>query len=362
MFDKLKELFNYDNSKSNEPNRINVLIRALSLMHMFYNGILIAFMFNSFSYSPYKSSLFIFEIGYIIVLFITFKFPGRPAILSFCLNVIATTIFSIALFGTAGGFSYNMLLLTLILFYNTTERFNIKLFNSIFIGVLTSVVCSIINRKGSLLVLSYQDSAVLGPINTAMSTVCIIVIAIYYYKKFAVAEESILNYAKELEVSSITDMLTGLYNRRGLKLDFEKYDYPNTCAAIMDIDDFKHINDTYGHDVGDVVLKQLGTLLVKYAKQYNMSVCRWGGEECVIVYDQVTNQSDFETVLENIRFEIDTTPVEIFGKTIPYHVTIGAAWANEAKDYGSMIHLADERLYYGKQHGKNVIITTTIND
>lgn len=167
----------------------------------------------------------------------------------------------------------------------------------------------------------------------------------------------IFHYEAALTKKASIDRLTGLLNRNYLdKMMLEELPFN---LAMIDIDDFKRINDTYGHDNGDLVLKHLGTLLKKCEEEYkNISAIRWGGEEFVITYEiQDNNKYVFLDILEHLRKEIENSQVQLNDKeTIQYRVTIGAVFAHEAVDCTELLKIADNRLYQGKQSGKNVVV------
>ena len=163
---------------------------------------------------------------------------------------------------------------------------------------------------------------------------------------------------KQLSADAHEDALTNLLNRRGflpvvdemMKGEYTKH----FCIAFCDLDNFKRINDTYGHDCGDEVLRHITRLLKR--EMNGCEICRWGGEEFVILM----RDYDFEVAkskMEYIRKTVETTPTVFFNMRINITVTIGL---EENKDFyqtpEEIIRVADERMYYGKQHGKNIVI------
>ena len=157
--------------------------------------------------------------------------------------------------------------------------------------------------------------------------------------------------------------LTNLLNRRGflpLVEGIMKEDQANHfCIAFCDIDNFKRINDSYGHDCGDEVLRHI-TKLIKREMQ-GCDICRWGGEEIIILMkdDDLTVAKE---KMEYVRKCIEANPTIFFNKRIPATITIGL---EEYKDIyhepEEIIKTADERMYYGKQHGKNILIFQDMN-
>ena len=163
---------------------------------------------------------------------------------------------------------------------------------------------------------------------------------------------------KKLSADAHEDVLTTLLNRRGFLPLVEPLMKNNKagefCVAFCDIDDFKKVNDSYGHDAGDEVLRHITRLMRK--EMQNCDICRWGGEEIVILMKDCSIDSAKER-LESLRKNIETVPTVFYNKQIFVTITIGLEkYMNSYKAPEDIIKVADERMYYGKQHGKNVII------
>lgn len=156
------------------------------------------------------------------------------------------------------------------------------------------------------------------------------------------------------------DMLTGLYNRRYGTAKFRKI--ISDCnksgmpyaVAIGDIDYFKKVNDTYGHEAGDLVLKTVSKVMKQQLAGKGI-VCRWGGEEFLLVFDSadiVGAEKQLICILNQIR-----------GLTMIYEeqkiqvtMTFGVADGKESDDYEQLLREADERLYAGKTSGRNRVV------
>ena len=127
---------------------------------------------------------------------------------------------------------------------------------------------------------------------------------------------------------------------------------------MTDIDDFKKVNDTYGHGFGDEVLITVANILTENVRKEDY-VCRWGGEEFLIVqscaedeYEGLGGKSLVLKVLEKVRnydFDYDS-------HHIPVTMTAGIATPASGDSVLSVIQKADESLYWGKQHGKNQLV------
>ena len=156
------------------------------------------------------------------------------------------------------------------------------------------------------------------------------------------------------------DALTGLYNRgfgdkKLTKLFSDSIEH-NTpfCVCIADIDHFKSINDTYGHQCGDRVLKNVADLLKKYMHSKGF-VARWGGEEFLLVFENTDTDSAYE-ILETLREAIQALDTKHEGETVKVSMTFGLT-DNQAENVTQLLNKADEKLYRGKSAGRNCIIT-----
>ena len=158
------------------------------------------------------------------------------------------------------------------------------------------------------------------------------------------------------------DQLTGLMNRRKFATFLHRAQdtYEKAGAdftfTIFDIDGFKQINDTYGHDVGDFVLKNM-TAFVSQQLPATVQLARWGGEEFVLLFPE--SQAAVRSQLESIRKNVATHVFRWQYTDITITLTFGVCSLSEARDTEKMIVTADNRLMYGKKHGKNQIVDTT---
>lgn len=159
------------------------------------------------------------------------------------------------------------------------------------------------------------------------------------------------------------DPLTHLLNRRSMNT-YLKNALENSarqqpfCLILADIDNFKNVNDTYGHDCGDEVLIAVAEVISGNVREKD-HVCRWGGEEILILL-----QADLETAVQaadRIRREIAGTIVKYKGKEVSVTITMGISRYRAGETIRSMMDEADHNLYYGKKHGKNQVVTSDSN-
>jgi diguanylate cyclase (GGDEF)-like protein len=166
---------------------------------------------------------------------------------------------------------------------------------------------------------------------------------------------------KEVEELSRIDGLTGLYLRRYFisRLNNELLlasRYNTVISLIMiDIDFFKKINDTYGHIVGDFVLKELAKLLLQEVKEQGLCA-RWGGEEFLVFVPYQTQQQVVE-LAERIRKNVEDYNFLFQDKTIKLTISCGVSfYPQEGKDITTLIEEADKKLYKAKQSGRNKVV------
>ncbi len=159
---------------------------------------------------------------------------------------------------------------------------------------------------------------------------------------------------------SITDELTQLYTRRHLKSvlaqEFERAKRYGTIVtiAMVDIDDFKKINDIYGHMAGDYVLKEVSKIFIKTLRKTDF-IYRYGGEEICILMPETLVEKAF-IPLERLRKTIENKNFLFEGNKINVTVSIGAAtFGKEMRDANELIEKADAALYKSKHGGKNKV-------
>lgn len=169
----------------------------------------------------------------------------------------------------------------------------------------------------------------------------------------------------KLQSLAATDALTGLINRRQFnhQLDAEiarAKRHRNTLSlALFDIDDFKKINDFYGHPTGDRILKELGQLIINNVRESDIPA-RYGGEEFALILPE-TGQIDAYELLERLRAMIEHTVFCLPDNPMTATISVGVAQLDpeHAKAY-ELIEKADAALYEAKKQGKNQVVYGTI--
>lgn len=165
--------------------------------------------------------------------------------------------------------------------------------------------------------------------------------------------------SRELAItSSMQDVLTGTGNRRKFDIDVEderdrhvRYER-DLCIAFLDLDHFKSINDTYGHDTGDSVLKNFVVQVEDVIRGID-KLYRWGGEEFVLVMPETSIEEAGE-VCERIR-EYTESHLSAGGDSVT--VSIGVTQLSKVESLGEMIGRGDKLMYQAKRNGRNCVVT-----
>ncbi len=172
------------------------------------------------------------------------------------------------------------------------------------------------------------------------------------------ANLEVLELFEELKNRANKDFLTNLYNRRYLfeegtkRLINARLENEKISVALIDIDKFKQINDTYGHDVGDIAIKEVSKILESHFYN-NEIVARLGGEEfCIVFYGE--DEDIIKDKLEIIRLEFENNTIEVNNIELSFTVSIGCSFSI-APTLDLMLQDADKELYCAKDAGRNQI-------
>lgn len=178
------------------------------------------------------------------------------------------------------------------------------------------------------------------------------------------AKQEIEELNKQLYEQANKDFLTKLYNRRGFEehskeiIEIAKRDGSQISVAMFDIDHFKKVNDTYGHDEGDRVLKFIADTLVDIGRASDI-IGRFGGEEFIFIMPPKTDKEESIIAAERIRLFVQNHPIKNIGS-----ITISAGIAtllpnqnDNTKEITDKLRIqADKALYFAKQHGRNRVV------
>lgn len=171
--------------------------------------------------------------------------------------------------------------------------------------------------------------------------------------------KQILEKIKNLSNLAMLDELTQIPNRRyieniiKIKLNEFSLNKINFGLIFIDIDNFKGINDSYGHDIGDLVLKTISKTFSNNLRRDDV-IARWGGDEFIGTFSGI-DEKGLKKISSKLKMLVENTLIEFKDKNLSVTISIGAALANDKDDIKALMKKADNLLYKSKTNGKNSI-------
>ena len=223
-----------------------------------------------------------------------------------------------------------------------------------FLSYVVAYICTIVMTKPYLI---DEKTARVTQMISSVAVFATVVITLWILIQFTFRIET------KMSTQAYNDKLTGLPNRyyfvENFDLLMKECEKEAVFVAIMDIDDFKRINDTYGHNAGDYVLQTVAEII--RAKCDNMVICRWGGEEFLLSGEAPGKDEDARKKmyheLNNVRKSIGNYDFEYEGNRFRITLTMGVSFYGEAETLEDWIESADKKLYSGKLSGKNKLVS-----
>ena len=169
-----------------------------------------------------------------------------------------------------------------------------------------------------------------------------------------------LEHLKELEDLAYLDALTKIANRTYLENfivgkfnEFRRLGW-SFGVIFIDVDQFKQVNDTFGHQTGDLVLKMVAQTLLKNCRSFDL-VGRWGGDEFLCVISKLKDPDQIMTIAERLRALVESAWVSLPGCSLHVTISLGATMARLPDSPDTLIHRADDLVYRSKAAGRNLL-------
>lgn len=353
------EFLTQDVKNEAETKELAVLIRTLDCIFGMY-FMIIAFMLAYLEYYI-LSLVLVFGIGLLAGSFIC-TYENRTQL---GLNVFAIVLFLLTSFltlkvGWSKNYHWFIFLTILVYFFNLQKTHQFRIAYSIFIVFYVMGLSFYAISNPVLRVNAAVYTIIITLLNIIVFSSSLTVCAYFFCAKFMKSEEKIMQYNKKLIKMASVDALTGLQNRRSMNEHLKDlvFNYNKTgksfCIAIGDVDFFKTINDTYGHDTGDYVLVTLSNLFKKFMDDKG-TIARWGGEEFLFVFD--TGNIDVSySQLEQLRIKIAELNLVFKEYSFSITMTFGLEEYDEHAGIEAVISHADIKLYNGKESGRNRVV------
>lgn len=362
IFDKIKQSFKDANIKHQITNLLMMINGATLLIHIFifiisvYFGITPLAIYNIFSVCTLLFCIFIIKRNYI---------SGYYYILA-AEMIIHSFIVALTLSDSMGFFLYFIILIpaSFICFFLSGKEHAIRygVINSVIIFIFYIIVNTMIHKLGDFRMdpLSENAAITIYLFNSLFVFLLLTVLFAAISGFVFLYLQNIDSFTTALGKQANTDALTGLNNRRGLdevmesKINLANNTNINFSILMCDIDHFKDVNDTYGHDNGDIVLKEIADILRNTTRPGDY-LCRWGGEEFIIVL-QNADKKGAVLVAQRIKAMVAMHEFKLSNATITKTITIGVCSYKPGMTMQDMYSLADQRMYEGKQSGRNKIV------
>lgn len=273
----------------------------------------------------------------------------------FNISTILWIIFNIHILGWNIGVQHFLMVLLVFYFLLSNVQTKNKVIFVLGLCVLRIILFYLYYRRPGLWELTKSQNNLLQIFNTIIIFWCITIISVICNQERNVLEKELVEYNSQLEKQANTDPLTQLYNRRGaMELLQRLVNSKRTFSlCICDIDFFKKVNDTYGHDFGDEVLKKIAEVFkTVHGKEIS---ARWGGEEFLLLFPGSNGDEAF-VMLTDIQTKIRQTSIEKEAVKISVTMTYGLAEYDFINGLKSTIKEADDKLYMGKNSGRDKIV------
>lgn len=346
-----------DIKNPNESKKMAVLIRFLSLV------LILFFTINAIGFAIHGTPEAIggnvaLAILYLSVFGLSYRLPKMGTVWAF---IIVTTVWAVSLlwlFGPDSSFQIFPPFLIMIFFFASYDKFLIKLLFGLVTFAVYMGMSFLYGDRIPVVEMSMGAHRCIRDSCMFIIILCTCIAAYTFASDSQSLENKLIVYNKKLKEKANTDPLTGL-NNRGMAMDYLKQfvkaaDEMICSICICDIDHFKHVNDTYGHDIGDVVLKNVANALRESVGDHGF-VARWGGEEFFIAFPNI-NGDEATTVLYNVQKELKKAYAQVKDEEVRVTLTFGLTEYDRNISLEENLKDADNKLYMGKEQGRNRIV------
>ena len=359
MHTYIKNMIYKDVQNENETKKNAVIIRMLALSMMFYFlGMLCLYMMIQNDRGVQLSMLCLLLYGFCG--YITYK--DRTVVSLWIINIASIVWIStyVVLFGWDIGLQHYLFVCAVLYLFTCYDNDMYKLWYILLLCLVRFGLYAYTKQNMPVYQITGREEIMLQVFNTLAIFFALSEIAIVFNAKALEMDMKLKHYNKKLEKLVTTDPLTGLLNRRGmieyLENRIANYSVYNSTfsIAICDIDNFKLINDRFGHDCGDYILKELGNIFRLHMIRIGKAA-RWGGEEFLLVFSHA-NIDEAYMILQEIMTSISKQAYVYDKNKIEVTMTCGVEEFNLSIGMEETIKIADNKLYHGKKMGKNRIV------
>lgn len=340
------------------------MLAGMALAHVFY-----VFYFHAIG-SYFMSFFNVFSVAFYIALFVVFLNKKYMGVMIFLFTEVCVhSFFAAVVVGLNSGFDLFIICVVFSIFFvkNITQASRKVIYALYAFAFVTLISIQLAPYCFDLsmfrVLLAEEQISFIFIFNAALAFIMVLFFSVIFLDD--VEKDKIIlkrQNARLLELARV-DSLTGLLNRRAMKQRLENAFYTKSnygvefVVAIMDIDNFKQINDQFGHSCGDQVVKRLASIVQRKVRETDY-VCRWGGDEVLILLNKASLEGAVST-MKRIFYQISNTKMKYDQNDLNITVTIGICSSKGYYLLQDIIVEADRRLYSGKRKGKNRIVCTS---
>jgi len=352
---KLIDLINKDTRHLNESKRMTVIIRQMIITFMglsVFHLIIDAFFLKSFKGVILWMGILAVDA---LTMYISYQASKHVILAVFTVQKLLWITVSVLMFGWEGGFQFFLILLVIVYSFGEAGYNRKKLLFS-FVGFALFVIFLLFFKGNPAgIPLENADKSV-QVVNALAFVIMVSIVSFSFSKESQHMEDKLISYNNLLKKQASVDALTSLYNRRSTMEIVNDIILQRRVMSICigDIDYFKKINDTYGHDFGDTVLVAISDVIKKETEDSGF-VARWGGEEFLIIFTDL-NGDDAYIKLSHIKDAVKNLVLHYGQEEVRLRMTYGLTEYDYSKSFEDNIKDADEKLYLGKQNGRDRIV------
>ena len=346
-----------DTTDENEANKIVVLVRILSIVLSIFSlcSIIVSSIWDSRFGVISGAVSVIIGIG---VLMATYNIGRMASVNCFLIWTLLWVIINLQLYGWFCGAQTFLLVMIMMFYFASYANPGKKTIFSVGIFIVYMLLFFEYNEKTALITLSADVKLMVRALFMGTLIICTSMVAYLFSRDSQSMESKLIEYNKMLKEKASRDPLTGLLNRGAAmeRLVTLASRLNNECFSICicDIDFFKKVNDTYGHNMGDQVLIKIGDVLKQQMKGIG-AAARWGGEEFLLIFPRV-NGDDALQIVYDIQSKIRNIRIPCENGIITVTMTFGLTEYDFNAELDYNIKEADNKLYIGKDSGRNKVV------
>ena len=357
MVENITSLFTKDTASEGESAKLLIVLRILFSSIGLYSLINFVYCLSSGYFDAalcFAGALAVYG----LLFFCSYYTRTMPLVIAACIVALISIIGGFVILGPSVSVQDFFIVIVVMVYFSGYGLYKIKGLFTVIVFILYFLLQSGYGNNVAMIPFALPQQMFIRLMNIFTSFWCVALVCYVYSKDSQHLEGKLIEYNKILRQQASTDTLTGLSNRRSANEYIEKLvkrnDEKGFCVCMCDIDFFKKVNDSYGHDIGDKVLAGVAQTLVENVTEECL-VSRWGGEEFLIIFPNM-NGDEAKSMLDVIRSRIKKIEFDTGSKKFNITITYGLAEYGFDGNSEAVVKEADGKLYIGKENGRDQIV------